>query len=129
MRMRSIGTARGLLIGLFTTLFACDEPTSFESNQVRVQLNSKGLVVANHTGLSLAVAAFDTDILPLLDWIKCSSPVPSCLRLPPDGSLAIPFGEVGGDDGSGDIIVYAWTLTAPADVWEVQDVATIRVKR
>ena len=129
MRMRSIATARRLLISLVATLFACTEPTSFENNGVSVQLNSIGLVVANHSGLWLAVAAFDSDILPLLDWVKCSTPLPSCLRLPPNGSLSIPFAEVGGDDGSGDIIVYAWTLMAPADALEVADVATIRVKR
>ena len=127
--MRSTATVRVLLISLVATLFACTEPTSFENNNVRVQVNSKGLIVANHTGFWLAVAAFDSDILPLLDWARCSTAVPSCLRLPPNGSLSIPFAEVGGDDGSGDIIVYAWTLTAPADALEVTDVATVRVNR
>jgi hypothetical protein len=114
---------------LATVLASCNGPTAFESNGVRIMKDTQGLNVINKTDKSLAIAAFDDDILPLIDWIKCANTTPTCLRLLPGGTLRIPLNEVSGNDGSGDIVVYAWTVLSTPGGLKTSDVATVRVKR
>ena len=114
---------------LATVLASCNDPNVFGTSGVQIRRDAQGLNVINRTDKSLGIAAFDEDILPLLDWIKCANTTPACLRLIPGGTLRIPFNQIVGNDGSGGIVVYAWTVIPSPGGLMTSDVATVRVGR
>jgi hypothetical protein len=122
-------TVIAMAAALATVLASCNDPAVFESNGVHVTKDAQGLNVSNTTDKSLGVAAFDEDILPLIEWIKCANTTPACLRLVPGGTLRIPFSQIVGSDRSGRIVVYAWTVVSTPGGLTTSDVATVRVGR
>lgn len=116
----------GLLLALAP---ACREPTVFQDENVAVRRVNSGYSVTNKTDLGLAYVAADRDVLPLLDLFPCADPGPECLRLPPRGSVHVPFDDVIGYDGSGEVVFSFWTVTPDgAGGYRTQMVATITAK-
>jgi hypothetical protein len=128
MSPRELGfSLRCVAVLLIGTAVSCSDSTTVEENGVRAAVTSQGVQVINTTDQRLALFAADTDVLPLLDWIKCNNTSTECLRIPAHGSLTIP---IAGDDGSGDVAVYVWTVyLAASGEYVTRDVANLRVTR
>lgn len=84
----------------------------FENKGISVLRRSSDLLVHNATTIDVAVTAFDDDGAPLDVTPSCVPPERECLNLPAGSDLSVPYAAVHGNDGRGNIVVYAWTIAA-----------------
>ena len=124
-RMKS----RMLLIPTVLALAGCASSKPFENNGVSVRRRAADLLVHNATQLDLAITAFDADAIPADVSPACIPPTADCLKLSAGGDLTVPYSDVRGNDGSGDIIVYAWGIASGATAYRWQEEARIVVGR
>ena len=95
------------LLVLLTT--ACHDPTGTDG-QVQARLLPTGIRVTNGTAAVLYYAAFEREIMALIDWIPCTDP-DSCPRIRVNETITIPFSQVTGWElDSREAILYWWHL-------------------
>jgi hypothetical protein len=122
MKLRVLATA----LVLVTSLASCRDATSVEDDVVSVVVEGQAVRLQSQSNHPLAYAAFDAEILALINWAKCADPGPQCLRLPARGSVLIPFNEIFTGGRVGKVAVFAWRVVPKAaGGFQTIDVAVI----
>jgi len=104
-----------LSLALALAVAACnDGPTAVGNGVVTVALEDGGIRIRNLTDAPRAYAAYDQDVLAVLDLSLtafCNTPDANCLRLPANGSVLVPFSQIGGYSASTrNIVVWTWRV-------------------
>src|SRR5438067_9449514 len=97
-------------IAIATGLSSCRDSTTLQDGAVNVKIEGQEVHVYNLSDWAVAYATFDAAILPLINWAKCVDPAPQCQRLPARASVLIPFSQIFGGKGSGQVAVFAWRV-------------------
>jgi len=121
-----------LVLGL---AIAChDWPTSVSNGIVTVRREGNGIPIVNQTTEARGCLAMDQDWMALADlslYALCTTADSVCLRLPPNGSVLVPFSDVGGYSASTKkIAVWTWRVlpTGPGGQLEAVTDAAITLK-
>ncbi len=103
MRTNRLLWAAALLVG-------CANPVAPAAESVGVHLGAAGVVVTNRTDADIFYMVVERETALLIDWIGCNDPAAPCPRVAPSSSTVVPYDQVTGWPGSGQVIVYWWHL-------------------
>jgi hypothetical protein len=108
---RSVEPMRALLLSFAVAgLAACSDATGPSSDILRVESSRGRLLLHNLSDDPIYYFAVEQSVLPLLDWIPCTSPA-TCPKVSPHAVLQIPFEEIAFfKPNATTAIVYHWRL-------------------
>ncbi len=90
--------------------FGCANPIAPDAQSVGVHLGAAGVVLTNRTDADVFYMVVEREMAVLIDWIGCTDPGSACPRVAPSSSTVVPYDQVFGWPGSGQVIVYWWHL-------------------
>jgi len=103
-------------IGLLLLLAACSSTTRPKGQLLDISANGSVITLQNRNEWPVFYLAADPEFLALADFILCSDPASSCPRVPPKGTVRVPYGDIAGfHAGQTHVVVWQWRLERQAD--------------
>ena len=104
--MRRLGR---LALPLLVLLGCGDATGPVAGDEVRVQLTAVGATARNGTPATAYYFVVERETAALINWAGCTDP-DHCPGIAPGASVTVPYAQIFGWPGSGELIFYWWHL-------------------